>query len=208
MKYASAVKNPLNMRFTVLLLITSILGILRVFNTSAEISIWASFTPIGAMALFGGAYFSDKYKAYAMPLLVLFISDVIIMQTVYTDHLSGLLYEGWLWNYSGFAIMVYIGRQLHGKVSTGSVTIACFMTALAHYLISNFGVWFNGGLDLITGKPYTSDWAGLISCYLAAIPYFKNLLLGNFIFSTILFGGFELAKTKFLSLRPSLQAKQ
>ena len=43
-----------------------------------EVSQWANFSPLGAMSLFGGVYFSDKRKAFAVPLITMAISDVFI----------------------------------------------------------------------------------------------------------------------------------
>jgi len=39
---------------------------------------FSNFTPFGAIALFGGAYFTDKWKAYVVVLVALFLSDIPI----------------------------------------------------------------------------------------------------------------------------------
>ena len=48
---------------------------------------------------------------------------------------------------------------------------------------------------------YSRDMAGLLKCYTLAIPFFKNMLAANLIYSAILFGVFELAKVRFKILR-------
>lgn len=187
-------------RTPVLVLFIVLTAGLRLLNAGNVISPIANFTPIGAMALFGGSYFSTNPKAFLFPLLTLFVSDVIMMQTFYKGYGSGLLYSGWYWTYAAFAVMVLIGRLIK-KVSVKNVLIGAVAAALAHWLISDLGVWLAGGLDITTGKPYTRDVHGLIQCYVLAIPFMKNLLIGNLVYSGILFGGFELLQRKYPSLQ-------
>jgi len=198
-------KEKVNIRFVVLLLIIIFVGVWRVLTASFELSAWSNFSPIGAMALFGGSYFMQKYKSYTFPLLVLFLSDFVLMQTIYKQYGNGFLYEQWYWTYGSFAVMVFIGDVLIKKVSWKSVLIGSLAAAFAHFIFSNFGVWLRGGIDPVTGLPYARDLSGVLSCYVAAIPYFRNLLMGNIIFGTLLFGGFEVAKSKFTVLNPTLK---
>jgi hypothetical protein len=59
--------------------------------------------------------------------------------------------------------------------------------SVVFYLVSNFGVW-------LQGKLYAMTWEGLGACYLAALPFFKNMLAGNAVYALVLFGGFALAQ--------------
>ena len=196
-------KERINIRLYILIGITLLAGLWRLF-VSAGHTPMSNFTPVGAMALFGGSYFISRFRAYLFPLLTLFISDVVLMQTVYAGHSHGLLYEGWYWTYAAFALMVLIGGVLIKKVSIKNVILGALLAGLAHFLIANLGVWLRGGTDLTTGLPYTRDFVGLIKCYTMAIPYFKNMLAANLIYSAILFGGYELASLRFSVLsRPS-----
>src|ERR1700743_4023076 len=70
----------------------------------------SNFTPVGAIALFGGAYFTDKWKSYAVVLLTLFTSDILI-NYLYTSKWV-LWYDGSFWVYLTFAIMVFIGSLI------------------------------------------------------------------------------------------------
>ena len=193
-------KEQINIRLVILTAITLLVGLWRVFITVDHTPI-SNFTPIGAMALFGGSYFILKSRAYLFPLLTLLISDLVLMQTVYAKHSIGFLYEGWYWTYFGFAIMVLIGDKLINKVSFKNVIFGALLAALAHFVIVNLGVWLRGGMDITTGLPYTMDLAGLIKCYTLAIPFFKNMLAANLVYSAILFGGYELAKLRFKVLK-------
>lgn len=147
-----------------------------------------NFTPVGAIALFGGCYFADKRQAYLTTLLTLWISDVFLSYFVYF-HEWRFVYDGFLITYGSFALMVWLGSWIR-KVSVKNVLFAGIGAALTHWLITDFAVWMDGRL-------YPQTIQGLITCYAAAIPYMKNMLIGNLVFSAILFGLFELAQRKF-----------
>ncbi|QEH39712.1 DUF6580 family putative transport protein [Chitinophaga sp. XS-30] len=187
-----SIKN-LQPRFFALLLLILVAGALRV-TAAGQITPFSNFSPVGAMALFGGAYFADKWKSYVFPLLTLFLGDVIMMQTVYKAYGNGsLLFEGWIWVYLGFAAMVLIGQLVIRKVRVTNILIACIAAAVAHWLLADFGTWMSStGFDVTTGLPYTKDWQGLMKCYANGLPFLKNTLLSNVVYCGIFFGLFEL----------------
>jgi hypothetical protein len=141
-----------------------------------------NFTAIGAMALFGGAYFSRKSLAFAVPLIAMFFSDMIIgfHQGMYAVYLS-------------FIFIVMIGLTLKNKKKAGNVFLASVSASVLFFVITNFAQWLSYPL-------YSKDIAGLIACYVAAIPFFHYTLLGDLFFVGALFGLFELAKMKFPQL--------
>jgi hypothetical protein len=187
----------LNIRFSV------VAGLVLMAALSRLMIHTDNFTPIGAMALFGGAYFSNRWKAFLVPLLALFISDMLMQGLLYHGQYGFPLYSGWYWVYGSFALIVLLGRWIITKVSVKNVLIASVSGALAHWIISDFGVWIGGGFDLTTGTTYTKDGQGLLKCYVEAIPYMKSFFYGTAIYSVILFGGFELAQRKFPMLGKS-----
>ncbi|MGX5820051.1 DUF6580 family putative transport protein [Chitinophaga lutea] len=194
-----SVKN-LQPRFLVLLLFIVVAGAMRIAS-AGQLMPFANFSPVGAMALFGGAMFAGKWKSYLFPLLVLFISDVITMQTVYRPYANGLLFDGWYWNYIGFAAMVLVGQLIITKVSVARILIACGVAAVAHWLIADFGTWMSpANIDLTTGQPYTKDWAGLMKCYAMGLPYLKNTLVSNVIYAGIFFGAFKFMEQRIPAL--------
>lgn len=192
--------KKLNPRSTILILFILVTGILRVMTAGKLLSPIANFTPIGAMALFGGTYFSDNRKSFLFPLLSLFLSDIVMMQLFYPTLTSGLLYSGWFWTYGAFALMVLIGKMVK-KVSIRSVIGAAVGAALTHWLISDFGVWLAGGDDISTGLPLAKNLQGFVQCYVQALPYLKNMLVGNLIYCGVLFGGFEMLQNRYQVLR-------
>src|SRR5262245_18587596 len=79
-----------------------------------------NFTQVGAMCLFGGAYFARKWQAWSAPLLALFASDVVLAATLYGfDSLRHV----WM-SYVLFAATVAIGLTLRGRVTFLRVTAA------------------------------------------------------------------------------------
>src|ERR1700754_3635787 len=94
----------INPRGAVLLLIILAVAALR-FAAFTDMGPLTVFTPVGAMALFGGAYFKGNVKPLLFPLLTLFLSDVVLAFTILSEHRVGLLYTGWVWTYGAFALM-------------------------------------------------------------------------------------------------------
>ncbi|MFN3871703.1 MAG: DUF6580 family putative transport protein [Ignavibacterium sp.] len=137
-----------------------------------------NFAPIAAMALFGGAYFNKKSFAFAVPLAAMFLTDLII------GFHSGM----WI-VYLSFALIVVIGMLMLKKVSVKNVVLASVTASISFFIITNFGVWASGTM-------YPKNIAGLIECYVAAIPFIQNTLLGDLFFSGVMFGVYEFAKAK------------
>ena len=61
-------------------------------------------------------------------------------------------------------------------------------------VVTNFGMWLFSGI-------YPLTWAGLTTCYVAAIPFFQNTLAGDLFFTALLFGGFALAERAVPAIR-------
>ncbi len=194
--------KKINPRFAVLLLLMIVVAAMRIPN-AAQVTPWANFTPIGAMGLFGGAYFTSKWKAFAFPLLTLLVSDLIINLFVF-DGKYGAMYSGWYVIYGVFTLIVFYGKWILQKVSIKNVIIGSVVAAVSHWLIADFAVWIGGGTDLRTMMPLTKNWAGLVQCYAQGFPFMKNFLIGTLVYSGILFGGFELVKQRFPVLKLQL----
>lgn len=127
-------KNKINIRLIVLVCITLLVGFFRIWQTTSHNSL-SNFTAIGAMALFGGCYFKDTRKTLLFPLLALFISDIILMKTVYSSHDNGLLYSGWWWVYGVFGTMVILGKYIIRKVNVSRVLLGASLAAIIHFLV-------------------------------------------------------------------------
>lgn len=197
-------KQQVNPRPWVLASIILTAGMFRLITAAhTEITVFSNFTPLGAMALFGGCYYKDRWKAYLVPLITLWLTDIILDKLFYF-HTWVFFYDGFAWVYASFVLMVMIGNSFR-RVSIKSLILSSVAAALIHWLVSDFGFWIGDGIDTATGKRFTQDWHGLYRCYFLALPYMKNLLLGNLIFGAIFFGGFEFLQKRFpiLQLTPA-----
>ena len=187
--------NPRNLILFLFILAT---GIIRVaLKMNYDLAPLSNFSPLGAMALFGGAYFSKSWKALGFPLATLFISDVILSLTVYSQHRTGLLYGEWMWTYGAFALMVLVGKWVIKKVTINRVFIAALSCVFIHWIVTDFGVWLGSTF-------YPQTFAGYIACLIAALPFEGNFLAGTLIYSAVLFGAFEWMQQKYTVLKPAI----
>jgi hypothetical protein len=174
-----------NPRTVALLLMIAAVAALRLATSfSPELSPIAVFTPLGAMALFGGAYFNGYWKPFAFPLLTLFASDLILSFTVFSSMRSGLLYAGWYWTYGAFALMTVAGKFIIKDATVKNIAIAGITAVLIHWLVSDIG-----------GCLQEKNTSGIFTVYIqrliTAIPYELRFLASTLIYSAVLFGSFE-----------------
>jgi hypothetical protein len=190
-------KTRIDLKTGVLSVIVLSAGVIRILMASDH-SPLTNFTPVGAMALFGGCYFQNRLKAFFLPLLTLWLTDLLLNYFVYY-HEWRWFYDGFLFTYSSFAFIVLIGTVIK-KPNVKNVAFAGISAALLHWIITDFGVWMDG-------RTYPTSYTGFIVCYVAAIPYLENMVLANLIFCGFMFGVFELARIKYpiLSLNNTRQ---
>ena len=56
-----------------------------------------NFSPIGAISLFGAAFFKQRWKAFLIPVLSIWVSDLFINNIIYSDY-----YPTFTWFYNGY----------------------------------------------------------------------------------------------------------
>jgi hypothetical protein len=144
-----------------------------------------NFTPIGAIALFSGALVKDRRLAFLFPLLALFAGDVFVG-----------FHRLMLVVYSSFLVSVAIGLWLRDHRTVGRISLATLLGAFQFFVVVDLGVW-------ALGSTYPHNTQGLIACYVAAIPFFWNMLAGDVLYVALLFGGYALAELFFPAIRES-----
>ncbi|HEY1166185.1 MAG TPA: DUF6580 family putative transport protein [Chitinophaga sp.] len=158
---------------------------------SNELQLW-NFTAIGASALFGGVVIKDKRLAYILPLATLFLTDLFF--ELFTN-IPGFYGTQMIFVYGAFLLITLVGTRIK-KVNALTILLASIGTGVLFFLVSNAGVWL---LD----NMYPRTFSGLIACYAAAIPFFRNDMFGSFFLNTImgsvfysalLFGAYALIK--------------
>lgn len=179
-------KTKINLRFGVLALIILLAAFSRLLPHPPN------FAPVSAMALFGAAYFPRKYLALILPIAAMWLSDLVLNNLVYAQYFDGFtfFYQGFYWTYSAFIAIGVLGFLVLKKVTPLRLMVASLSASVLFFVISNFGVWASGYM-------YPLTWQGLIACYTAAIPFFKNTLAGDLVYCSVLFGSFELVRYKF-----------
>jgi len=154
------------------------------------------FAPQIAIGLFSGALFvKDKKWAFILPLVSMFLSD-LLYQVLYDNGMSSIrgFYDGQWINYLLFAGLTCFGFMI-SKHKISNVIIASLSAPTVHFLISNYLVWTASGLGYGLNRPKT--FAGLLLCYNDALPFYKNSLIATVVFSAVLFGTYYLAQNFF-----------
>ncbi|MDP2741438.1 MAG: hypothetical protein Q8O66_01980 [bacterium] len=134
-----------------------------------------NFTPIAAMALFGGVYFSKK-TALILPLLAVMISDIFL--GFYEPKIMIAVY-------GSFLLCAILGFWLKKHKKWHTVLGSAILSAFLFFLITNFAVF-------AFSPWYSKTFSGLIQCYLMALPFFRNTLLGDLFYTSVFFGTYEL----------------
>lgn len=136
----------------------------------------ANVAPIAALALFGGVYL-DKRFALIVPLVAMLISDFFLgfhasMPMVYISFvLTGLI---GMWVRSNKSIPVVIGASL--------------LSSTIFFLLTNFNYWYTAPL-------YAKTFSGVIESYINALPFFRNTILGDLVYTGLFFGAYELVQS-------------
>lgn len=146
-----------------------------------------NFTPIEAVALFGGAYVADRRLAFLLPLLALLLSDLVLGFIVYG---YGLVYSGMAFVYASVALITALGIwQLQRRATATRIATCAVGSASLFFVVTNFGAWLTSGL-------YPHSASGLLACYLAGLPFFHYTLAGALAYTALLFGGWALARRR------------
>jgi hypothetical protein len=147
---------------------------------------WPNFTPIAAMALFGGTYLGRKYLAFLIPFGAMFLSDLVLGFHSYM-----------LAVYIAFGITVMIGFLLRTRVNIRNVALASIISSVLFYLITNFAAW-------LASPIYPPNFAGLMESYIAGLAFFNNGsyglsfflndLIGGLFYNAVFFGSYYFAR--------------
>jgi hypothetical protein len=160
-----------------------LIGMMLVVTAMRLIPHPPNFTPVTAMALFGGACFTDKRAAFFVPLMALFLSDLVI-------GFHGLMPVV----YGSFVLTVCLGFWLRERRNASRVIGASIAGAVMFFVLTNLGVWAFSTL-------YSKTPGGLVDCFVMAIPFFWNTLLSSLFYSAVLFGGLAFAENRLTGLR-------
>jgi hypothetical protein len=137
----------------------------------------ANFAPIGAISLFGGTYLNKKL-AVVVPVAAMIVSDFFIGFDSLESRLSV---------YGCFALIALIGMAVRKRKNVVTILGGSVAGSILFFLITNF-VWFHS-----TGM-YEQTFQGLMAAYTNALPFFRNTLFSDLIYTSAFFGSFELVQ--------------
>lgn len=143
-----------------------------------------NFSPVFGALLFGGAYLKRRDSVW-FPVALLAASDLVLTTQIYRIQVGWTQLLVWV----AFAVVALIGHWLRNRVAVRTVLAASLAGPTAFFLISNFAVWL--GWEM-----YPPTWEGLLACYVAALPFFRNSLLASLVSSAVLFGVYELYRRR------------
>lgn len=145
-----------------------------------------NLTALGAVALFAGVYVSRWQLALLVPLIAVLIGDLILPMTPIGN-------GRWTFpasQYALFGLTVLFGFAIRTRPTAGRVVVSMLAATVLYYVVSNFFVWYSDA----DGVPlYAKTSAGLVECYIAALPFARNMVVGNLFYAALLFGGWRLA---------------
>lgn len=131
-----------------------------------------NFAPIGALALFSGAHMS-KRAAIIISLSAMFVSDIFLG-----------FHATMPFVYGSFIAIVLMGGLLKKRQKTLGLIGAGLITSTLFFIVTNFGVW-------IVGDMYPKTMSGLGNAYVLAIPFFRNTLISDFLYTFSFFYGYK-----------------
>lgn len=157
-----------------------------------------NMTSMTAVALFAGAGFADRRLAFGVPLAALLLSDLVL--GLYWNWSSLMAWQPHMWvQYACFAAIVGLGMQLRDRGGFWRVARMTLLASVFFFVVTNFAEW-------VFQPWYAKNFAGLAACYVAALPFFRNALIGDFGFALLLFGGLRLLEQRFAALREPVAA--
>lgn len=145
----------------------------------------ANFAPVAAIAIFGGAVLPRKLALW-VPLAAMVISDMVIgfyalMPVIWTCYLLiALASSTWL-----------------RKPTLAKGALLTVGASVGFFVITNFAVWMASGM-------YDHTLAGLSQCYAMALPFFRNTLLSDAVYTSALFAAYSLVRTPAASLSKAI----
>jgi len=130
-----------------------------------------NFTPITSLALFSGVMFNRKWLGLIIPLIAMFLSDIILGFSMIS-----------FWVYASFGLITLFGWFIK-KMNIHSI----LLSSIIFFIVSNFGVW-------VLGYPHTIE--GILLCYTMAIPFFGYSIIGDLFWGFVIKFSYKFIENK------------
>jgi hypothetical protein len=138
---------------------------------------WLNFTAVGGALLYFGA--RRSWREMLAPLAALMATDYLL--TVYSYHYA-FRWQAYMTTWAWYIMAMALGHiLLHAKTTFVRVGAGVVLGPTSFFLVSNYAVWAGSGM-----YPHTS--AGLVQCFVAALPFYRNDLVSTAIVGGLAFG--------------------
>jgi len=137
-------------------------------------------TPLAAIALFGGAVFPRRWSLF-VPLAAIIASDAVLG-----------FHATVAFTWGSFVLIALIGWWVRRQYGWRRILAGSVLGSALFFLITNFGVWWMGHAM----EWYPRTWAGLLECYAAGLPFYRQTLAGDVGYALLLFGAYHLAAAR------------
>ena len=134
-----------------------------------------NFAPIAAVAIFGGALLPTRLTL-VVPLSAMAVTDLII-------GLHDLVVVTW----GCYLLVALASHHLLKKRSLARGLGVIFGASTFFFIVTNFAVWLSSGM-------YAHTLSGLTQCYTMALPFLRNTLLSDLVYTGLLFGAFMVVR--------------
>ena len=129
-----------------------------------------NLTPMIAVALFAGARLPRAWHAALATIACLALGDLAV---------GVFPYDGMIWVYGSMILVAVIGRAVRTRGVLAAL-VGALVGGFVFFVVTNFAVWL--------GDMYPHTPGGLADCYIAALPFYRNQIVGDLAFTTALFG--------------------
>lgn len=164
----------------------------RIFNHEMQ---WYNLAPVAALGLFCGNVIKDKRYAFLFAILAQLIGDLYIQFFTNWQGFYGIEQAA---VYSALILVTLLGTQMKQPKAL-KVFGFSIAASVIFFIVSNFGVWVSIEFGKVDLYGYGRGMTGLVSTYVAAIPFFRNSLLSDLVGSSVLFGSYFLLQQTILS---------
>ncbi|HHH53442.1 MAG TPA: hypothetical protein ENK91_07270 [Bacteroidetes bacterium] len=153
-----------------------------------------NFTPILGLAIFGGAMYIKRKVFFIVTIAALFLSDFIFNNYVHPEYFpdnNGIIFFSnyMIWVYFSIFAIIFLASKVLKHFNYLKLFFVILGSSILFYLVTNFGSW------LASPELYTRDFSGIISSYIAGIPFFRSTLISNIITGFVIFGIYDLVTT-------------
>ena len=138
---------------------------------------WLNFTAVGGALLYFGA--RRSWREMFAPLAALMATDYVL--TVFTYHYA-FVWQAYVITWVWYAAAMVLGSiLLRTRTTFPRLATAVVLGPTSFFVVSNFAVWAAGDM-------YPRTVGGLMTCYAAAIPFYRNDLLSTTLVAGLAFG--------------------